>query len=116
MKATAFLVLLALGLLLVPLTAEAQQPTKVHRIGWLHPGLSRPAPHPSLEAFRQGLRALGYVEGQDIVIEYRFAEGRDEGLADGAAELVRLQVDVMVAGGAAAVRAAQHATRTLPIV
>ena len=60
----------ALGLLVAPLTAEAQQPTHVHRLGGLHPGLSRPAPHPSLEAFRQGLRELGYVEGQHLVLAY----------------------------------------------
>jgi putative tryptophan/tyrosine transport system substrate-binding protein len=116
LRALGLMLTFALGLLVAPLTAEAQQPTKVHRIGWLYPGLSRPEPHPFLEAFRQGLRELGYVEGQDIVIEYRFAEGRDEGLADLAAELVRLQVEVIVAGGAAAIRAAQHATRTIPIV
>jgi putative ABC transport system substrate-binding protein len=116
LSATGLMLTLALGFLLAPLCADAQQPTKVYRIGWLHPGLSHPAPHPSLEVFRQGLRELGYVEGQNLVTEYRFAEGRDERLADLAAELVRLQVDVMVAGGAAAIRAAQHATRTIPIV
>jgi putative ABC transport system substrate-binding protein len=69
------------------------------------------------EAFRQGLRELGYVEGQNLVIEYRYAEGRDDRLADLAAELVRLKVDVIVAvAGAAATRAVQHATRTIPIV
>jgi len=108
--------LVILGILCVSLAAEAQPSTKVYRIGWLHPGLSRPEPHPSLEAFRQGLHEFGYVEGQNLVIEYRYAEGRDDRLTDLAAELVRLQVDVIVAGGAAAVRAAQHATRTLPIV
>jgi putative ABC transport system substrate-binding protein len=78
-SAVGFIVTLALGLFLAPDPSHAQPPMQVHRIGWLHPGLSRPEPHPSLEAFRQGLRDLGYVEGQDIVIEYRFAEGRDEG-------------------------------------
>jgi putative tryptophan/tyrosine transport system substrate-binding protein len=110
------LVILALGFLVAPLAAEAQPPTKVHRIGWLHPGLSRPEPHPSLETFRQGLREFGYVEGQNLVIESRFAEGRDERLADLAAELVRLQVDMLVAAGTAAIQAAQRATRTIPIV
>jgi putative ABC transport system substrate-binding protein len=110
------MVTLALVCLLVPLAAEAQQATKVHRIGWLHPGLSSPAPHPSLEAFQQRLRERGHVEGQDIVIAYRFAERRDERLADLAAELVQLKVDVIVAGGTAAIRAAQHATGTIPIV
>jgi len=79
LSALGLMLTFTLGLLVAPLTAEAQQPTTVHRIGWLHPGLSRPEPHPSLEAFRQGLRDLGYVEGQNLVIAYRFAEGRDEG-------------------------------------
>jgi putative ABC transport system substrate-binding protein len=69
-----------------------------------------------VEAFRQGLRDLGYVEGQNLVMEYRYMEGRAEQLPDLAAELVRLKVDVIVAGGTAAIRAAQHATRTIPIV
>jgi putative ABC transport system substrate-binding protein len=68
------------------------------------------------EAFRQGLRALGYVEGQNLVLEYRYAEGSAERLPDLAAELVQLQVDVLVAGGTAAIHAAQRATRTIPIV
>jgi putative ABC transport system substrate-binding protein len=72
------------------------------------------APH--LEAFRQSLRELGYVEGQNLVIEYRYAEGNEEQLRALAAELVRLQVDVIVAEGAPGIRAAQHATRTIPIV
>ena len=106
---------LAVVILTAPLAAEVQ-PTKVHRIGWLHPGLSRPEPHPSLEAFRKGLRELGYVEGQNLVIASRFAEGSDERLVDLAAELGQLQVDVIVAGGAAAIWAAQHTTRAIPIV
>ena len=69
-----------------------------------------------MEAFRQGLRDLGYVEGQNLVIEWRWAEGRDERLPDLAAELVQLQVEVIVVGGVAAIRAAQHATSTIPIV
>ena len=105
---------LALTIFTALLPAEAQQPTTVHRIGWLSAG----APYAELEieAFRQGLRALGYVEGQNLVIEGRYAEGRAERLPDLAAELVRLQVDVIVAGGTAAIRAAQHATSTIPIV
>jgi len=69
-----------------------------------------------MEAFRQGLRDLGYVEGQNLVIEWRWAEGREERLPDLAAELVRLQVQVIVVGGGAAIRAAQYATSTIPIV
>ena len=109
-------IMLALGLLSIPLTIEGQLPTKVHRIGWLGAGPPLPEPNPSLEAFWQGLHDLGYVEGQNLVIEYRYAEGKAERLPDLAAELVRLPVDVIVAGGTAAIRAAQHATRTIPIV
>jgi putative tryptophan/tyrosine transport system substrate-binding protein len=69
-----------------------------------------------LEAFRQGLRELGYVEGQNLIIESRYAEGSEERLPDLAAELVRLKVEVIVAGGSSTIRAAQHATRTIPIV
>jgi putative ABC transport system substrate-binding protein len=112
------IVTLTLSMLVASLVAEAQQPTKVHRIGWLSADFPPPssAPHAREEAFRQGLRALGYVEGQNLVLESRYAEGRAERLPDLAAELVRLQVEVLVAGGAPAIRAAQHATRTIPIV
>ena len=109
-------VIVALGILTVLLAAEAQQATKVYRIGWLSPGLPRPDHDSPVDAFRQGLREIGYVEGQNLVIEYRGAEGRPERLPDLAAELVRLQVDVIVAVGSAATRAAQHATHTIPTV
>src|SRR5437016_5843213 len=109
-------VMLTLSVLAAPVVAAAQQPTKVHRIGRLSPGLPPSQPSPSMEAFRQGLRDLGYVEGQNLVIEWRWAEGREERLPDLAAELVRLQVEVLVVGGVAAIRAAQHATSTIPIV
>jgi putative ABC transport system substrate-binding protein len=94
----AFLGTMAGGLLAAPLSAEAQAPAKVPRIGFLS---ARPATdNPKfLESFRQGLRELGYVEGQNIAIEYRFAEGRPERLPVLAAELVRLKVDVIVTGG-----------------
>ncbi len=108
-------ILLALGLLGIPLTTEGQQPTHVYRIGRLSAGPPIEA-DPSLEAFRQGLRAFGYAEGQNLVIEHRYAKGRLERLPDLAAELVQLQVEVIMAGGTAAIRAAQHATRTIPIV
>jgi putative ABC transport system substrate-binding protein len=106
---------LALVILTAPLAAEAQQATTVYRIGRLSPGSPLLGAH-LWEALRQGLRELGYVEGQNLIVEYRYAEGSEERLRDLAAELVRLQVDVMVAEGAAAIRAAQHATRTVPIV
>jgi len=109
---------LALSILVAPLTAEAQQPTKVYRIGWLLPWSppSPPGSFPPQEAFRQRLRELGYVEGQNLVIESRYAEGSEERLPELVAELVRLKVDVIVAPGTAAIFAAQHATRTIPIV
>ena len=110
-----FISSLALGLLASPLVADAQQAGKVARIGVLAQGSSTDAPHIG-EAFRQGLRDLGYVEGQNIVIEYRWAEGRAERLPDLAVELVNLKVDVIVAGGTPAPLAAKHATRTIPIV
>ena len=93
--------------------ANAQQPAKLPRIGLLRAGSP---PDPMIEAFRQGLRDLGYVEGKNIVIEYRWAEGKNERLPDLAADLVRLEVDVIVPGGNAATRAAKSATKTIPIV
>jgi putative ABC transport system substrate-binding protein len=117
-SAIALIIPLILALLMAPLTAVAQPATKVYRIVRLTPDpLPRPpALDPQLEALRQGLRDLGYVEGQHLIIEARYAEGSLERLRDLADELVRLQVDVIVTGGAAATRAAQHATRTIPIV
>src|SRR5207245_196763 len=94
---------LALGLWGGPL-AQAQQSKTVYRIGFLSPGASISTP--SVEAFQQGLRDFGYVEGQNIVIEYRGAEGKMDRLPDLAAELVRLQVDLIVAPGGRAVQAA----------
>ena len=109
------LVTLACSLLTAPCTPDAQPAQHVHRIGLLNAGnplVSRA----NVEAFQQGLRGLGYVEGQNIAIEYRYAEGQLERLPELAAELVRLQVEVIVAGGVFAIRAAQYATRTIPIV
>ena len=111
LSTVALIVTLALAPLAAPLPAGAQQPAKVPRIGLLSPD----APYPT-EAFRQGLRELGYVEDQNIAFESRFAEGRYERLPAFAAELVRLKVDVIVTGGTLAIQAAQHATRTIPIV
>src|SRR5204863_9910899 len=114
-SAVGFVVTLTLSLLVAPLAAEAQQATSVHRIGRLSSG-SPSEPNLPLEAFRQGLRELGYVEGRNMLIESRYAEGQEDRFPALAAELLRLKVDVLVAGGAAAMRAAQHATRTIPIV
>src|SRR3989442_4374006 len=115
MNRRTFLCRLTLGTLFAPLPAEAQQAGKVAGIGVLAQDSSTSVAH-ILEAFGQGLRDLGYVEGQNIVIEYRWAEGRAERLSDLAVELVSLKVDVIVAGGTPAPLAAKHATRTIPIV
>ncbi|HEY3304402.1 MAG TPA: ABC transporter substrate-binding protein [Candidatus Binatia bacterium] len=96
-------------------TADAQQSAKVPRIGYLT-GTSLSAGADVREAFRQGLRELGYVEGKNIVIEWRSAEGKFDRLPALAAELVRLKVDVIVTGGSANTRAAKEATATIPIV
>jgi putative ABC transport system substrate-binding protein len=97
-----------------PLAAEAQQAAKIARIGYLSPNLAA-SPHLH-EAFRQGLRDLGYVEGRNVVIEYRDAEGKPERLPALAAELVALKVDVIVAANTPTALAAKQATRTIPIV
>ena len=95
--------------------AEAQQPTKIPRIGYLG-AASLSANAARIEAFRQGLRELGYVEGKNIVIEWRYAEGKLDRLPALAAELVRLKVDIIVTAGATPTRAAKEATSTIPIV
>jgi len=102
------------ALLATPLAAEAQQAAKVPRIGWLSANLGA-SPHLK-EAFRQGLRDVGYVEGRDVVIEYRDAEGKPERLPALAAELVALKVDVIVSGSTPGILAAKQATKTIPIV
>jgi len=108
---------LALGLILAPHAAEAQQPGKVPRVGYLNPGsASDPLRQRRLDAFRQGLRELGYVEGQNIAIESRWAEGKYDRYPALAADLVRLKMDVIVAMSGAATQATQQATRTVPIV
>ena len=96
-------------------SAEAQQPGKIPRIGYLT-GATPSGDAPRYEAFGQGLRELGYVEGKNIVIERRSAEGKLDRLPVLAADLVRLKVDVIVTAGPAATRAAKEATSTIPIV
>ena len=95
--------------------AHAQKPRKVPRVGLLASGSSA-TDAPRMEAFRQGLRELGYVENQNIVIEYRYAEGKTERFPDLAAELVHLKVDAIVAAGATATRAAKKITTLIPII
>ena len=106
------IVLAALGA--VPLAAGVQQATKVPRIGYLSGNLA--SSHHMTEGFRQGLRDLGYVEGRNIVIEFRDAKGKLERIPALVAELVALKVDVIVVGGTVAALAAMQATRTLPVV
>jgi putative tryptophan/tyrosine transport system substrate-binding protein len=95
--------------------AEAQQPARIHRIGILIPA-SASFLSARVEALRQGLRALGYVEGKNILIEYRYAEGKGERPPDLAAELVQLKVDVIVTSSPSATLAAKKASGTIPIV
>jgi putative ABC transport system substrate-binding protein len=118
MDRRAFIGSLAGGLLAAPLSTAAAQPReKVPRVGYLSPGSpSDLARQRRFEAFRQGLRELGYVEGQTIAIEPRWAEGKYARYSALAADLVRLKVDVIVAVGGRATQDAQQATRTIPIV
>jgi len=104
-----------LSVLAAPLAADAQQAKRLPRIGYLNGG-SPSAFEYLTEAFRQGLRELGYVEGQTITIEYRWAEGKFDRLPDLAAELIRLQVNLIVAVGDPTIHAAKQATSTIPIV
>jgi putative ABC transport system substrate-binding protein len=115
-KAAVPSILIAVVLLLVAVMAEAQQPKKISRIGLLLMG-NPTSESPRSDAIRQHLRELGYIEGQNIAIEYRYAEGKHDRLPELAAELVRLKVDVVVvSGGVTQVRAAMDATKSIPIV
>src|SRR6266571_3781503 len=104
-KAGVLSILFAVVLLAIAVIADAQQAKKIPRVGFL----SASQPEPQHEAFRQGLRELSYVEGQNIVIEWRFAEGNLDRISHHGAELVRLRVDVIVTGGPSATRAAKEA-------
>jgi putative tryptophan/tyrosine transport system substrate-binding protein len=108
-------IIVVVVLLAVGVIGEAQQPKKVPVIGYLSV-LSPSSDSARIEAFRQGLRELGYVEGQSLSIEPRYAEGKLDRLPDLAAELVGFNVDVIVAGGSTAIRAAKNATKLIPIV
>ena len=112
MKAIFKLISIIATVLVFAAVAAAQQPTKIPRIGWLTGGSVTSRSEP----FRQGLRELGYVEGKNIVIEWRSAEGKRDRVSALAAELVRLKVDVIVTSGATDTRAAKAATATIPIV
>ena len=123
LRTIGLIITLALGLLAVSLPAEAQQAGKVYRIGYLAPRSHDPANKSSnalstarMKAFREGLRELGYVEGQNVVIEYRSADGKRDRLPELAAELVRLNLDVIFVWSTPAVKAVKKTTTTLPIV
>jgi putative ABC transport system substrate-binding protein len=109
------IVILTLSVFVAPLTADAQPPTKMHRIGILWPG-SKPTVNALFEIFQQDLRDLGYVEGQTIAFEHRYEEWSDERRGDLATELVQLKVDVILAPGTPQALAAQRATTRIPIV
>jgi putative tryptophan/tyrosine transport system substrate-binding protein len=116
MKKAAVPILVAVILLTVEVVTEAQQPTKVPRIGYLS-NTDAATDSARAEGIRLALRELGYMEGQNIAVEYRYAEGRRDRYAELAAELVRLKVDIIVvAGGTPQLRAAKNATKTIPIV
>jgi putative tryptophan/tyrosine transport system substrate-binding protein len=110
------LVTLAFSLLMAPLAADAQPAAKVRRIGVLV-AAEPPSPEgPNVAAFRHALQHLGYVDGQTVAMEYRYALGRGERFSDLIAELVQLKVDILVVGSTPAAVAAKHATQTIPIV
>jgi putative tryptophan/tyrosine transport system substrate-binding protein len=108
-----FLTTAGIGLVSAPAIARAQQPGKVHRMGFLSLGSGPTAP---VEVFREGLRELGYVEGRNLIIEYRWAAGKAERLSEMAAELVQLKVEVIVGVTTPVIEAAKRATSTVPIV
>ena len=97
-------------------SAEAQQPTKIPRIGYVSATGDPKTPGPQIDGFRQGLRDLGYIEEKNILVEYRYIEGNSDSIPSLVAELVQLKVDVLVLGPQPAIRAAKHATKTIPIV
>ncbi len=110
------IVTLTLSLLAAPLAADAQPAGSIPRIGVLYPGFPPGEPGGWFDRFRQGLRDLGYTEGQTIALEVRWDEHQSERWPDLAADLVRLRVDIIVAGSTPAALAAKHATRTIPII
>ena len=110
-----FSIPLIVAVMVVAAMAQAQQPTKIPHIGFLS-AVSASTISARIGAFNHGLRDLGYVEGKNIIVEWRYAEGKLERLSELAAELVRLKVDIIVSGGPTVTRPAKAATGTLPIV
>ena len=116
MKKIIFGFALCVLLFALSFAAEAQQPKKVPRIGYVSGSGAPTNPGADVAAFRQGLRDLGYTEGKDILVEYRYAEGMSDRMPSLVAELVQLKVDVVVLPALPAIRAAKQATKTIPIV
>src|SRR4030095_9530632 len=116
MKKTITVLTLCAILFVLCLPAEAQQPGKIPRIGYISGTGSASDPGPYIEALRQGLRDLGHIDGKNIVIEYRGAEGKLDRIPSLVNELVQLKVDVLVVPILSAARAAKHATKTIPFV
>jgi ABC-type uncharacterized transport system substrate-binding protein len=110
-----FLLMIVWGIVLAPLTAEAQAPTKVARVGWMSRG-GPTAKDTNMDAFRQGMRELGYVEGQSFVLEPRYAGGKSELMPEQAAELEHAGVDVIIAGPFEGLQAAKQSTSHVPII
>jgi putative tryptophan/tyrosine transport system substrate-binding protein len=110
-----FLLMIVWGIVLAPLAAEAQAPTKVARVGWMSRG-GPTAKDTNMDAFRQGMRELGYVEGQSFVLEPRYAGGKSELMPEQAAELERAGVDVIIAGPFEGLQAAKQSTSHVPII
>ena len=115
MKRREFITLIGGAAAAWPLATRAQQVGKIYRIGILEP-IPAARNAANLEALRKGLRELGYVEGRNLIIEYRSADGRAERFPELASELVRLKVDLLVTRGTPAARAAKNATETIPVV
>ena len=109
---------LALSAMLYALcsSAQAQQPAKIPRIGFLSGSGDPNTPGFQIEAFRRGLQELGYIEGKNILVEYRYIEGKRDRVPSLVAELVQLKVDVLVSPNLPSIRAAKQATKTIPIV
>jgi ABC-type uncharacterized transport system substrate-binding protein len=115
MKKSLRVLLIMQAMLAIVATADAQQITKSLKVGYLSPG-SAGSPSPFITAFENGLRDLGWIKGKDVIVEYRYADGKTERYPDLVNELIRLPVDVIVAGPAPAAVAAKKATATIPIV
>src|SRR5262245_12411262 len=112
------IIAISLGAMLFALcvSAEAQQSARIPGVGYVSSSGNQKNLGPEIEAFRQGLRALGYVEGKNILVEYRYLEGKRDRIPGVVAELVQLKVDVLVVATPPAIRAIKQATKTIPIV